>query len=367
MKALLARHVALIMKIGIALSLLWVVAMLAVVWYSGSEETRRSLLGGKRFIIHIADGRVEGAPPIAPAQQAEAKPGLAVPPPPSASEEESEEVPEAAAIQASSNPIPAVSDELLDKSSGTPLPVISAAGAKPWQYYSKTFRRQNELPLVAIIITGLGQNKREMEIALGMDDRIGLSFVPYASAITSWTAASRLTGHEMYVELPLQAASYPNDDPGPYSILAAHSNTENLKNLAWAMSRFQGYVGLVAPPGEVITNNVDTFAPLLAEIAPRGLMYLVGRDVTLPEPGKKDVQPLVGMHADIWIDEELTEMSIQARLATLEQVAQRNGVAIGIARSVPLSMTQIKHWHETLGSRGIVLAPASFIAKLKYP
>jgi polysaccharide deacetylase 2 family uncharacterized protein YibQ len=73
------------------------------------------------------------------------------------------------------------------------------------------------------------------------------------------------------------------------------------------------------------------------------------------------------MNADVWLDEELTEMSIQARLSTLEQIAQRNGMAIGIIRSYPLSITQIKHWQETVSSHGLILAPASFISKLKNP
>ena len=361
----LARHAALLMKIGIALCLLWTGFMLVLLWLSGEQETARALVSGKRFIIYLADGRVEGA---TPAQKAEAKPAVAVPPPPPpASEAAAQDDELLAAVQPSSNPITQVSDDLVDKSTGTPLPKISASDVKPWHYYSKNFRRLNEFPLIAIVVTGLGHSKKEMELAVRLDDRIGLSFSPYATAIASWSAAARLTGHEMYVDLPLQTVGYPNEDPGPYAILLTHSNAENIKNLYWAMSRFQGYTGLVAPPGEVVTHNADTFAPLRSEIAPRGVMLLTGRDATFQVPTKKEKNPLPLVNADVWIDEELSELSIQARLATLEQIAQRNGMAIGITRSYPLSLGQIKHWQDTVGSRGIVLAPASFIAKLKYP
>lgn len=362
MKNLLTRHIASLMKAAILLCLLWAVAMLALFWRTGTQETSQALAEGKRFIIHIADGKIEGK---MPAEQAQAKPELIVPPPPV--NEPEPEATKQVSVQPSSNPIADVSEELLDKSAGVPLPKIAESGAKPWQYYSKPFRRMNELPLIAIVITGLGQSQKETELALGMDDRIGLSFSPYASAIASWTTSSRVTGHEMYVELPLQTETYPADDLGPYSILVSKSNTENLKNLMWAMSRFQGYAGVVAPPGEVVTHNSDSFAPLRSEIAGRGIMFLMARDAIVQEPGKKDKNPLVNVNADVWIDEELSEMSIQARLATLEQVAQRNGMAIGISRSYPLSINQIKHWQENLGSHGITLAPASFVAKLKNP
>ncbi|MDX2073337.1 MAG: divergent polysaccharide deacetylase family protein [Alphaproteobacteria bacterium] len=362
MKILLARHLAIIMKAALALCLLWMAAMLAIFWMSGAEETKQALASGKRFIIHIADGRVEGLAPAAPEQTAEATPAPDIPPPAAAEPEMVTDV------QASANPIAEVSDDLLDKSAGTVLPKISEAGIKPWQYYIKTFRRQNEMPLIAIIITGLGHSKHTTEMALALDDRIGLAFSPYAAAITGWSSASRMTGHEMYVELPLQTAGYPDDDPGPYSILVTGGNDRNLKHLQWAMSRFQGYVGLVAPPREVVTRSADAFAPLREEIARRGVMLVRARDAVAPEGDKKKKQvPIVELGADVWIDEELSDMSIQARLATLEQMAQRDGMAIGIARAYPLSITQIKQWQETLGSHGIVLAPASFIAKLKFP
>lgn len=386
MKILLTRYVGLLIKIGIALGVLWSIVTLTMFWFSGAEETKKALATGERFIIHIEDGKVEGAAPSAPeVKQAEAMPeqpaspaseekkadaatekpvppSPANEPPPAALEEV--DVP---AVTASSNPIVDVSDDLLDKSTGVPLPKISESGMKPWQFYAKKFRRQNELPMIAIVVTGLGHSKHSMELALALDDRIGLSFSPYASAIANWTTSARLTGHEMYVDLPLQTTGYPTDDPGPNSILVARSNTENIKNLNWAMSRFQGYVGLVAPPSEVVTHTAEAFAPLRDEIAPHGLMMLMLNSVSAAPEKNKDKPPLITMNADVWIDEELSEMSIQARLATLEQVAQRTGSAIGIVRSYPLSLNQVKLWQETLGSRGIVIAPASFITKLKYP
>ncbi len=386
MKILLTRHIGLLIKIGIALGVLWAIASLTMFWFSGAEETKQALATGERFIIHIEDGTVEGAAspapevkkaeaapeqPASPASEekkAEAASESPIPPspvtepPPKAAEEA--DVP---AVTASSNPIVDVSDDLLDKSTGVPLPKISESGVKPWQFYAKKFRRQNELPMIAIVVTGLGHSRHSMELALALDDRIGLSFSPYAGAIVNWTTAARLTGHEMYVDLPLQTTGYPTDDPGPNSILVARSNTENIKNLNWVMSRFQGYVGLVAPPSEVVTHSTEVFAPLRAEIAPHGLMMLMLNSISATPEKNKDNPPLVAMNADIWIDEELSEMSIQARLATLEQVAHRTGSAIGIVRSYPLPLNQIKLWQETLGSRGIVIVPASFIAKLKYP
>ena len=360
----LLQHSALIQKIAIGLCVLWSVFMLVMFWLSGAEETELAQRTGKRFIITLADGKVSGHQSVAPEVTKEAE-DAALPP----SEEEAldETIVQAVAVKDSTSSIPEVNPELVEKIAGVSLPRKVESMLKPWQYYMKPFRRQNELPLVAIVITGLGHSRAATEMALATDDRIGLSFSPYAQSVSSWAAASRLAGHEMYVDVPMQTTGYPADDPGPYSILTSRSNAYNIKYLQWAMSRFQGYVGLVAPMNEVVTSNMEVLQSLNEEIAKRGVMIVTQRSHAqlLPEETSRKIS-VVSMAADVWLDEELTEMSIQARLATLEQTAQRNGFAIGVAQAYPLTIKQIKYWQQTLGERGVMLAPVSFLTKLKH-
>jgi len=365
----LKNHLALIQKLCIALLLAWSVGMLVLFWFSGTEETRVALATGKRFIVHTESSEIEGfgVPAMPEPAAPEAVPEAVLPP--VENDPKQADASAVTAVTTSSNPIADISEELLEKIGGVSLPRISETGIKPSGYYAKSFRRQNEFPLIAIIITGLGQSKKTTDLALALDDRITLSFSPYAAAAGSWAAASRLTGHELYMDMPMQTADFPDTDPGPYSILLTRSNTENLKNLHWALSRFQGYAGVVAPIGEVVTGNADSFTPLAKDLAHRGLILAVGhmqsQQQETEEGAKKPDYDLTTTYTDVWIDEELTEMSIQARLATLEQMAQRNGFAVGVAQAYPLSIKEIAHWQRTMGERGVMLAPLSFIPKLK--
>jgi polysaccharide deacetylase 2 family uncharacterized protein YibQ len=367
MSAVVRKYLILAQKLCAVLLVAWCVVALVFLWRSGSEETKTAVEEGRRFVIHIKDGKVEGKAQ-ASEEAADPKQEIAkiIPPVNEPAPADASAVTEA--IKPSATPIADPSDELLDKSAGVSLPRISPSGLKPWQYYVKTYNRPDQSPMVALIITGLGQSKNATEMALRMDERIGLSFSPYSAAVGSWAAASRISGHEMYVDLPTQTAGYPNDDPGPYSVLITRSNTENIKNLFWAMSRFQGYVGLMTPIDEVITASADTFQPIAKEIAHRGALLVVGHPLTQQideEDEKKENTGLLQLNADVWIDEELTEMSMQARLATLEQIAQRNGSAIGVAQAYPMSLKQIQQWQQTLKERGVELVPLSFLAKLK--
>lgn len=350
-----------VQKLCILLLLVWCGVAVALFWSKGGSETHEAFATGKRYIIHTKDGAIEGL--LAEEAVAEKEPEPLLAPPEEVARPE--ELTNIEALPKAEEPIAAPSDDYTDTTAGAPLPKIGQNGQEPWRYYQKHFVRPNEQPMVAIIITDLGFSKKTTEMALATDDRVGLSFSSYAALATSWAQVARTTGHELYIDLPLQTQHYPNEDPGPYSILLARSNTENLKNLYWIMSRFQGYVGMVAPQGDVVSSNEEAFAVIREELARRGVLLIVGQaNPNAPAPKDPQKEP-VTLHADFWVDEELSEMSIQARLAMLEQMAQRNGYAIGLAHAYPITINEIGSWQKGLPERGLELTPPSFIAKLK--
>jgi polysaccharide deacetylase 2 family uncharacterized protein YibQ len=51
-------------------------------------------------------------------------------------------------------------------------------------------------------------------------------------------------------------------------------------------------------------------------------------------------------------------------LSKLEEFAKKNASAIGIARALPSSITNIMAWTKTLAGKKIVLAPVSAIVKI---
>ena len=355
---------ALFMKLLVAVCLIWSGCMVAFVLRSGKAETLDAMAIGRRFIITISDGSVAGRLPF----NEEADPALAVGRPVTIDDTDSSAIaPHVPAIQPGDNPIAEPSADLQEKTQEGILPKISAAKIKPWQYYSKAFKRVGETPLVFIVITGLGQNRALTEEAFKLNENFTLSINPYARNISSWATASRITGHETYVDLPMQLASYPANDPGPNALLLSSSNMQNMSHLRWVMSRFQGYAGVIAPIGEVISTNLDIYKLLVNEMQRRGLLFLASH-----EPSNKMVKDFLAaskapiLTNDVWLDEELSATAIQARLSTLEQTAERNGYAIGIAQAYPISLEQLKLWQETLATRGVALAPLSFYAKLKY-
>src|SRR5690606_25692454 len=106
-------------------------------------------------------------------------------------------------------------------------PVISKNGAKPWKYYAKPYDTVAGKSSVAIVIKGLGVNAMVTDNALRLPEYISLSFSPYAPGLLDWAHSARLTGHEIYLDLPLHPSDYPATDPGPYGLLLDNGSTRN--------------------------------------------------------------------------------------------------------------------------------------------
>jgi polysaccharide deacetylase 2 family uncharacterized protein YibQ len=264
-------------------------------------------------------------------------------------------------------PLPAPNSKLLEKTSAGQVPAIASDGSKSWEYYARPFGRQLNEPLIALVITGLGHSRTVTEKAYLLPAEISLSFSPYAPQLSRWVETARLTAHETLIDLPLEPPSYPMSDPGPYGLLIDKGLQENENRLRWVLSRGAGFVGVATPYNEVYSSNSESFRVLLQSLANRGLMLLVSR-----EPARSETKELLDTSstphvvADLLVDEDLLDSSIDSRLAALEQEARKKGYAVGVIQATPLSLERVRVWAEGLESRGIRLAPVSAVVRLRF-
>jgi len=381
-------------RLGLA-GLIFLCLILAVtVWVSGKHETREAFKDGRRLLIKLDTGEIQGkggSEPAAPAATPEKAAAAETPTPtpettpdatpntehpaaetPPASRENGVELP--ASLNADDNgpimpaavPLAAVDDALAEKTASGMLPTIGNDGTKPWRYYAKPYERKGSLPMIAIIITGLGESKPASENAVKLPENFSLSFSPYAKDIENWIKTARTAGHETFIDLPLEPTNYPASDPGPYGLMVSKGD-DNPKRLQWLMSRTQGYVGFVTPQNEAFSSNTEAFKALLQTFSERGLLLVIGH-----EPAKNETKQVLEngttatVTADALIDEDLSPTAIQARLISLEQTAKTRGYAIGIAGAFPMTIQQLNAWAARLPKDGYVLVPVTFIVHLRF-
>ena len=130
----------------------------------------------------------------------------------------------------------------------------------------------------------------------------------------------------------MEPFDYPDNDPGPQTLLTTLAAEQNLDRLHWLMSRFQGYVGITNYMGARFTATEQALAPVLRETAKRGLIYFDDGASPRSLAGQiAGANNLPFAKADVVIDAVPTPVEIDRALARLEAMARERGIAVGIA------------------------------------
>lgn len=246
------------------------------------------------------------------------------------------------------------------------LPRIAEDGRRP----SKVYARPSVKPVratsgqsarIAILLNGLGLSEAATEQAIQtLPGPVTLAFGPYGQNLQGWVRKARGDGHEVMLQVPLEPFDYPDNDPGPHTLLTSLTPEENLRRLHWIMARFTGYTGVTNHMGARFAAAQDAFLPVLEELKARGLIYLDDGTAARSTAGR--IARDLGIDfsvSQVVIDAKRNPESIDAALAKLETLAKENGFAIGVGSSLPVTISRLAEWTSSLESRGIVLIPVS--------
>ena len=263
---------------------------------------------------------------------------------------------------------PAPDRRLVEKSKHGPLPKIGSDGTRPADLYSRPVVTAQSLkpgaPRIAILVGGLGLAAGPTQDAIDkLPDGITLGFAPYGPDLEKQAARARESGHEIMLQAPMEPFDYPQNDPGPHTLRADAGAEQNLDDLHWLMARFPGYVGVANFLGARFTASRPALAPVLADIAARGLIY--ADDGASPQSLAAGLAPgldLAFLHADVAIDIDRRPEAVAAALISLETLARTKGQAFGVASALPGSIDQINRFAQLLEKRGIALVPVSALA-----
>lgn len=233
------------------------------------------------------------------------------------------------------------------------LPVIAPDGRVPAQAYARPFR-SNGKPRVALIVGGLGLNAVTTKAAIErLPADVTLSFVPYAENLQGWIDQARAQGHEVMLEMPMEPTGYPNNDPGPYTLLADGGADDIGAKMNWLLGRATGYFGVTNYLGDRFSASDVGMNAFLTTLRQRGVAFL--------DDGSFQRRPgaWARASADKVIDQTQSPAAIIAALNSLEAQAKIRGSALGTGFSYPVTVEAAARWTAGLEQRGLQLAPAS--------
>ena len=258
---------------------------------------------------------------------------------------------------------PAPDVDLIERVPTGYLPVIGRDGRQPWQVYARPFDLADKRPRVALIISSLGMSATQTDAAINhLPAGVTLAYHPYARKLGEWINLSRAAGHEVMLTLPMEPIDYPRNDAGPNGLLTALDPPKNMERLNWVMSQGTGYVGLVGYEGSRFTTARDDMTPVLDTLKRRGLLYVDNRETAQSViPALAADMKLPFASSNRAIDRDATRAGVDKRLSELEDIARRNGAAVGIGSPFPVTFERVSVWAQGLEDRGMVLAPVSAV------
>ena len=260
-----------------------------------------------------------------------------------------------------------VEQRLLESSRHGAIPRIAPDGARPADVYAHAVRplsNRKNAPRVAIVLGGLGTSAQITQRAIEkLPGAVTLAFQPYGADVDRAATSARAEGHEVLLQVPMEPFDYPDNDPGPQTLLTSLGGEQNTDRLHWLMSRFQGYVGVASYMGARFTSSEQALAPMLRETARRGLIYFDDGSSTRSLAGQiASANKLPFAKAEIVIDAVPTPASIDRALTRLEATARERGAAVGYASALPASIERIAQWAKAAEGRGFLLVPISAVA-----
>ena len=260
---------------------------------------------------------------------------------------------------------PTADPRFIETSRHGAIPRVASDGKRPLEQYARvdpTIERARG-PRIAIVISGLGIGAAATGNAISkLPPSVTLAFAPYGTDMPRWAGRARTKGHELLLQLPMEPPDYPDNDPGPQTLVSALTTEQNLDRLHWLLSRLQGYVGVMNMMGARFTANEAALSPILRDVAKRGLLYF--DDGASPKSVAARIAGSIQapfLKADLAIDTAPNWSEIDAALAKLEAIAAERGSAVGIASASPVAIERIARWAKAAESRGIKIVPLSVL------
>ena len=259
-----------------------------------------------------------------------------------------------------------IDQKLLEQSRYGMVP-IAAGGLKPVNVYAAGSEAERakamKTPSIAIIIGGLGVGAaKTVEAIMKLPPAVTLAFTPYGSDPGKLVERARAQRHEVLLQLPLEPFDYPDNDPGPQTLLASATPEQNIDRMMWHLSRFQGYVGVGNFMGARFIATDTAMQTVAKEANKRGLaLFDDGSSSRSVAPAAAEALGIPFARADVTIDAAPNSAEIDKALSRLEGLAKERGFAVGAASALPISIEKIGTWAKTLESRGIMLVPLTTV------
>ena len=221
-----------------------------------------------------------------------------------------------------------------------------------------------KLPKVAIIIDDLGYDKKIAEKFLELDAAFTFSILPFSPFQKKIAQRAHETGLEVMLHLPMEPMEYPAVNPGPGTLLTTMSPDQLISQLEKNLDTLPSIKGVNNHMGSKLTAESTQLYQIFSILKKRGLFFVDSRTTakTLCKPSARMFKVPFAQR-DVFIDHHPQPEFIRQQINKLIELANRHGVAVGIAHPHVTTYTILKEMLPDLKEK-VQLVPASHIVHI---
>lgn len=241
-------------------------------------------------------------------------------------------------------------------------PRIGPDGRKAMHVYAHDYDNPHGRPEIALVVGGLGLNRALTEQAIDeLPPEVSLAFAPYGKDLDFWTRKAREAGHEVLIELPMEGYGESEEALGAAALLTSRSAAQNQQRLDWLMTRFPGYFAATNYMGAKFSADEASLVPVLAKLRESGVAYIDDTGAARLSAGRTGAAVAVVNRVIPAAPDDASRSAVRRELRALEQIAERNGAALGKTYAYAVTLEEIAAWLDDFEEKGLAPAPASSV------
>lgn len=154
---------------------------------------------------------------------------------------------------------------------------------------------------------------------------------------------------EIIVNINMEPDNYPNNNPGPDTLLTGITDVENVTKLNDVLLKHLSSVGIINIYGNKFLSSEKDLKPVLNFLHDKSLLFINASNIntnTLIETSKT-TNTIVKI-CDIFIDNKPSEDELKDALKVLEAKAKNEGSAIGLFRYYDDRINIMESWAKTI-------------------
>ena len=259
------------------------------------------------------------------------------------------------AKRATGTPPSPLNPQLVEETDQGRRPAIGVDGVRPFDTYRRGRPDDVGGREAALIVSGLGIDAELTEKALkALPPAVSLSFAPYAKDLEAWVQRATEKGHEVMIEIPMEAKGVDGEALGPAALLTERPPQANQRRLEWIMSRTPAYGMMTNYLGSTFSQNPPAMAQVLATTKRAGVAYL--DDTGRAEELAAQVGTLYGAIALV-VPPGAPDAGI--RLDEMIATAERGQLPVAKVYAAKGGLEAALAWAKAIERQDIQLVPAS--------